>query len=103
MSESSVIAHMARDAYVWCIVPHVRFRTCELGVVFHVFTRVGDTSEVFVSAVARVCVRYSDVLHVCTYTMLDSTTRACAMFIISAHVMCSGPRLGHDSIQKKSM
>ena len=52
----------------------MRVRTCEAGVVFHVFTRVGDTCKVFVSAVARVCVCYSDVLHVCTYTMLDSTT-----------------------------
>ena len=52
----------------------VSVRTCESGGVFHLFTRVGDTCEVFVSAVARVCVRYSDVLHVCTYTMLDSTT-----------------------------
>ena len=52
----------------------MRVRTCESDVVFHVLTRVGDTCEVFVSAVARVCVRYSDVLHVCTYTMLDSTT-----------------------------
>ena len=52
----------------------MRVRTCDSGVVFHAFTRVGDTCEVFVCAMARVCVRYGDVLHVCTYTMLDSTT-----------------------------
>ena len=52
----------------------MRVRTSEADVVIHVFTRVGDTCEVFVSAVARVCVRYCDVLHVYTYTMLDSTT-----------------------------
>ena len=55
MSESKVVAHMARDACVLCIVPHVRVRTCEADIVFHVFTRVGDTCELFVSAVARVC------------------------------------------------
>ena len=52
----------------------MQVHTCDSGVVFHVFMRVGNTCEVFVSAVAQVCVRYSDVLHVCTYTMLDSTT-----------------------------
>ena len=49
-------------------------RTCEAGVVFDVFTRVGDTCEVFVSAVAHVCAHYSSVSHVCMYTMLDIMT-----------------------------
>ena len=53
----------------------MRVRTCEAGVAFDVFTREEDTCEVFVSAMARVCVRYSGVLHVCMYTMLDSTTQ----------------------------
>ena len=48
---------------------------CEAGDVFDVFTRVGDTCEVFDSAVARVCVCYSDVSHVCVDTMLDGTTQ----------------------------
>ena len=60
----------------------MRVRACGSGVVFHVFTRVWDTCEVFVSAVARVCVRYSDVLHVCTYTMLDSTTGVSPYMIV---------------------
>ena len=34
----------------------------------------------FVSAVACVCVHYSGVLHVCMYTMLDSTTRRFSLF-----------------------
>ena len=34
----------------------------------------------FVSAVACVCVHYSGVLHVCMYTMLDSTTRQFPLF-----------------------
>ena len=38
------------------------------------FARVIDTCELCVNAVARVCARYSGVLHVCMYTMLDSTT-----------------------------
>ena len=33
------------------------------------------TCDVFVGAVARVCVRYSGVSHVCMHTMLDSTTK----------------------------
>ena len=53
---------------MYCIVPHVQIRTCEAGMVFDVCTRVGDTCDVFVSAVGRVCVRYSDVLHVCMYS-----------------------------------
>ena len=55
-------------------VPHVWVLTCEEGVVYDVFTRVVYTCDVFVSAVTRVCVRYSGVLHVCSHTMLDSTT-----------------------------
>ena len=43
------------------------YHTCE-------FARVRDTCEVFDSAVARVCVCYSEVSHVCVYMMLDSTT-----------------------------
>ena len=39
-----------------------------------VFTREGDTCEVFDSAVARVCVCYNVVSHVCVLTMVDSTT-----------------------------
>ena len=39
---------------MWYIAPHVRVRTCEACVVCDVFTRVGDTCAVFVSAVARV-------------------------------------------------
>ena len=51
---------------------------------FDVFTRVGDTCEVFDSAVARVCVCYSDVSHVCVDTMLDSTTlpKICSLYWI---------------------
>ena len=49
----------------------MRVRVCEEG---DAFTRVEDTCEVFDSAVARVCVRYSGVSHVRAYTMLDSTT-----------------------------
>ena len=52
----------------------MRVRTCEAIGVVDAFTRVRDTCEVLVSAVARLCVRYSDVLYVCMYTMLDSTT-----------------------------
>ena len=55
----------------------MRVRTCDTGDVydvFVVFTSVGDTCEVFDSAMARVCVRYSDMSHLCVYTMLDSTT-----------------------------
>ena len=52
----------------------MRVRTCEARDVLYVFTRVGDMCEAFVNAVAHVCVRHSGVLHVCTYTMLDSTT-----------------------------
>ena len=54
---------------------------------FDVFTRVGDTCEVFDSAVAQVCDCYSDVSHVCVYTMLDSTT---ALFILSKNPCRSG-------------
>ena len=39
-----------------------------------VLTRVRCMCEASLSAVAHVCVRYNDVLHVCMYTMLDSTT-----------------------------
>ena len=60
---------------MWCVVPHVRFCTCEASVVSDVLTRVRDTRELFVSAVARVCVRYNGVV-TCMYTMLDSTTSA---------------------------
>ena len=57
----------------------MQVRTGEAGVVFNVFNRVGDTYEVFDSAVARVCVRCSGVFHMCSYTMLDSTTLALAI------------------------
>ena len=56
---------------MWSIIPHVRVRTCDAD---DVFTRVGDTCELFDSVVARVCVCYSGVSHVCVYTMLDSMT-----------------------------
>ena len=36
-------------------ISHVRFRTCEVGVVLHVFTRVGDTCDVLLCAMARAC------------------------------------------------
>ena len=42
--------------------------------VFDVFICVGDTCEVFDSAVARVCVCYSGMAHVCVYMMLDTMT-----------------------------
>ena len=59
---------------MYCIIPHVRVRMCGAGDVFDVFTRAGDTCEMFDGAVARVRVRYSGVSHVCVYMMLDSTT-----------------------------
>ena len=44
----------------------------------HCTTRAGshvwNKFEVFVTAVARVCILYSGVVHVCICTMLDSTT-----------------------------
>ena len=55
----------------------MRVRTCEASDVFMMFTRVRDTCEVFVSAVAHVCVHDSGVSHVCMYTMLDGTTNMC--------------------------
>ena len=60
-----VVAHMAWDACVECIVPHMPVCTCETGVVSNVFTHVGDTCEVFISVVARMSIRYGGVLHVC--------------------------------------
>ena len=48
-------------------------RTCQAGDVFDVFTRVGVTYDVFDSAVARVCVRYCGVLHVCVFCRAIST------------------------------
>ena len=57
---------------VWCT------RVMRYMWVVHCTTRAGsrvrDTCELFVTAVARVCARYSGVLHVCMYTMLDTTT-----------------------------
>ena len=52
---------------MWCIVPHVHVRTCEVGVVSHVLTRVVDTCEIFVCAITCVRVRYGGVVHVCTH------------------------------------
>ena len=41
--------------------------TCEAGDMFDVFARVGDTCELFDSAVARVCVVIA-MCHTCVYT-----------------------------------
>ena len=55
----------------------MRVRTYEACGVCDVLTRVEDTCEAFFSAAACVCVRYSHVLHVCMYTMLESEIEAC--------------------------
>ena len=47
----------------------VRVRTCEEGDVFEVFTREGDTCELFNCAVARASVCNIGVSHVCVYAM----------------------------------
>ena len=47
-----------------CIVPHVRICTCGASVVFDVLILVKDKCEEFASAVARMCVQYSDMSHV---------------------------------------
>ena len=67
-----------------CVVhiPYVRVRTCEAGDVIDVFTRVGDTCKVFDSAVARIRFRYSGMLPVRVYTMLDSTTAVISYVIV---------------------
>ena len=48
----------------------MRVRTCEAGDVYDVFTRMVYTCEVFVSAVALVCVRYSGVTRVYVHDVI---------------------------------
>ena len=48
-----------------CIVPHIRFRTCETDVVLDVFIRVGDVCHVFASIVACADVYVITVLNMC--------------------------------------
>ena len=48
-----VVARMAWYACVQCIVPHVRFRTCEACVVLEDFICVGDTCDVYFGDTAR--------------------------------------------------
>ena len=59
------------------------------GVVFDVFTHEGDNFEVFVFAVSRVFIRYNSILHVCMYTMSDSTTTICAMCCTKLSTLCT--------------
>ena len=50
-----------------CIVPHVRVRTREVGVVLNVLTRVRDTCDVYDSAMARAGELDKAVLHTRTF------------------------------------
>ena len=57
-----VVAHMA---WVRICVPHVRIHTCESGMVLDIFTRMGDTCDVLVSAMSRAAVFDTTVFYTC--------------------------------------